>query len=52
MWDEEGLLFTGDCIIGAPSVYFEDLKTYMDSLLKLRKVEGIKMLMPAHGQCV
>ena len=49
--EKEGWLFSGDCIIGAPSSSIYNLEDYMRSLQKLVEVEGVNVLIPSHGEC-
>lgn len=46
---DEGVLFTGDTILGASSTTITDLADYMTSLERLRALPGLRLLCPGHG---
>lgn len=43
------VLFTGDHIIGGSSVMVEQMGPYLDSLRKVKGLEGLQRLLPGHG---
>lgn len=49
--EEEGAVFTADCILGHGSVAFEDLTEYIKSLYRIQELEPSK-LFPGHGEVV
>jgi glyoxylase-like metal-dependent hydrolase (beta-lactamase superfamily II) len=50
--EEEGVLFTGDTILGASSTTINDLGDYLDSLASLRDLPNLKLLCPGHGPVI
>lgn len=48
---EEGVLFTGDTILGVGTVTIRDLLDYMNSLHRLRELE-LKIIGPGHGPLI
>src|SRR5687767_9166063 len=50
--EEEGVLFTGDTILGASSTTIGDLGAYMDSLAQLRDLPNLQLLCPGHGPII
>lgn len=49
--EEEGSLFSGDCVLGDTSAKFEDLHTYMKSLNTILDLAPTR-LYPGHGNVV
>ena len=50
--ENEGVLFTGDTILGASSTTISDLGQYLDSLGKLRDLPNLQLLCPGHGPVI
>jgi endoribonuclease LACTB2 len=50
--ESEGVLFTGDTILGASSTTISDLGTYMESLGKLRDLPNLQLMCPGHGPVI
>jgi endoribonuclease LACTB2 len=50
--EAEGVLFTGDTILGASSTTIADLGDYLDSLAYLRDLPNLKYLCPGHGPVI
>jgi glyoxylase-like metal-dependent hydrolase (beta-lactamase superfamily II) len=46
---DEGVLFTGDTVLGASSTTITDLADYMASLERLRALPNLRLLCPGHG---
>ncbi|GAB5035801.1 beta-lactamase-like protein 2-like [Nannochloropsis oceanica] len=47
----KGALFSGDCVLGHGTTVFDDLKTYMESLGRLRREGGcVEVIYPGHGK--
>lgn len=49
---EQGVLFTGDTILGVGTVTISDLYDYMDSLRRLLGLENLRFICPGHGPVV
>jgi glyoxylase-like metal-dependent hydrolase (beta-lactamase superfamily II) len=47
--EDEGVLFTGDTILGGSTTTIIDLSEYMASLERLRNLPNLKKLLPGHG---
>jgi glyoxylase-like metal-dependent hydrolase (beta-lactamase superfamily II) len=50
--ENEGVLFTGDTILGASSTTVNDLGDYLDSLARLRDLPNLQLLCPGHGPII
>jgi ribonuclease/clavin/mitogillin len=50
--EDEGVLFTGDTILGASSTTISDLGVYMDSLSELRNLPNLQLMCPGHGPVI
>ncbi len=50
--ESEGVLFTGDTILGASSTTISDLGEYMASLGKLRDLPNLRLMCPGHGPVI
>ncbi|MBM2809505.1 MAG: fold metallo-hydrolase [Chloroflexi bacterium] len=50
--EEEGVLFTGDTVLGASSTTVNDLGDYLSSLTFLRDLPNLHLLCPGHGPVI
>ncbi len=50
--ESEGVLFTGDTILGASSTSINDLGAYLASLASLRDLPNLQLLCPGHGPVI
>ncbi|HEY3118669.1 MAG TPA: MBL fold metallo-hydrolase [Chloroflexota bacterium] len=50
--ESEGVLFTGDTILGASSTTVNDLGDYLDSLASLRDLPNLQLMCPGHGPVI
>ncbi len=50
--EEEGVLFTGDTILGASTTTINDLHEYMATLDRLRSLPNLKVMCPGHGPLI
>ena len=50
--EEEGVLFTGDTLLGVGTTVIGDLAAYRDSLKRLVELPNLKVLCPGHGPLV
>jgi ribonuclease/clavin/mitogillin len=50
--EEEGVLFTGDTLLGVGTTVIGDLAAYRDSLQRLVELPNLKVLCPGHGPLV
>lgn len=50
--EEEGVLFSGDTLLGNSTTTVGDLKTYMESLQLLLTLPNLKVILPGHGDVV
>src|SRR5579871_4022318 len=50
--ESEGVLFTGDTILGASSTTINDLGAYLDSLSQIRDLPNLQLLCPGHGPVI
>ncbi len=48
--EDEGILFTGDTILGGSTTTIIDLSAYMKTLQRLKSLPNLKILCPGHGQ--
>ncbi len=50
--ESEGVLFTGDTILGASSTTVNDLGDYLESLTRLRDLPNLQLMCPGHGPVI
>ena len=50
--EDEGVLFTGDTILGNSTTVVGDLGSYMDTLGRLLELPNLKVICPGHGPLV
>jgi endoribonuclease LACTB2 len=50
--EDEGVLFTGDTILGNSTTVVGDLGAYMDTLSRLLELPNLKVICPGHGPLV
>ncbi len=50
--EDEGVLFTGDTVLGGSTTTIIDLSDYMESLDRLSKLPNLKVLCPGHGPLI
>lgn len=50
--EDEGVLFTGDTILGGASTTVEDLGAYLQSLERLRRLPNLLLICPGHGRVI
>jgi glyoxylase-like metal-dependent hydrolase (beta-lactamase superfamily II) len=50
--EEEGVLFTGDTLLGSSTTTVWDLKLYRESLQRLLALPNLKVICPGHGKIV
>ena len=50
--EDEGVLFTGDTLLGVGTTVIGDLAAYRDSLQRLVELPNLKVLCPGHGPLV
>jgi endoribonuclease LACTB2 len=50
--EDEGVLFTGDTILGASSTTINDLGAYLTSLAQLRDLPNLRLMCPGHGPVI
>ena len=50
--EDEGVLFTGDTILGNSTTVVGDLGAYMDTLARLLELPNLKVICPGHGPLV
>ncbi|XP_060815633.1 endoribonuclease LACTB2 [Bombus pascuorum] len=51
MFEDEKILFCGDCVLGEGTAIFEDLETYLASLRKMLGMQA-KVMYPGHGPVI
>lgn len=50
--EDEGVLFTGDTILGASTTTIVDLAIYMQTLNRLKALPNLKVICPGHGPLI
>jgi glyoxylase-like metal-dependent hydrolase (beta-lactamase superfamily II) len=50
--EDEGVLFSGDTILGAATTTVNDLADYMASLRRLRALPNLRLICPGHGPLI
>jgi len=50
--EDEGVLFTGDTILGATTTAVNDLADYLQSLRRLRQLPNLRVICPGHGPLI
>ncbi|HWO72705.1 MAG TPA: MBL fold metallo-hydrolase [Dehalococcoidia bacterium] len=50
--EDEGVLFTGDTVLGASTTAVQDLGAYLDSLRRLRDLPNLRVICPGHGPII
>lgn len=50
--EEEGVLFSGDTILGGTTTAVQDLGAYMSSLAMLRDLPNLRVICPGHGPVI
>ena len=50
--EDEGVLFTGDTILGGTSTAVNDLSDYLHSLRRLRALPNLRVICPGHGPLI
>jgi glyoxylase-like metal-dependent hydrolase (beta-lactamase superfamily II) len=50
--EDEGVLFTGDTILGASTTSVNDLADYLHSLRRLRDLPNLRVICPGHGPLI
>jgi glyoxylase-like metal-dependent hydrolase (beta-lactamase superfamily II) len=50
--EEEGVLFTGDTLLGSSTTTVGDLASYRKSLQRLLALPNLKVILPGHGKVV
>ncbi|HLF78390.1 MAG TPA: MBL fold metallo-hydrolase [Dehalococcoidia bacterium] len=50
--EDEGVLFTGDTVLGEGTTTVNDLATYLQSLKRLRSLPNLRVICPGHGPLI
>ena len=50
--EDEGVLFTGDTILGEGTTTVNDLADYLESLQRLRELPNLRVICPGHGPLI